>query len=85
MASKVSWKTDEGLQKQLKRNAERRDRERLKQGSNNVFEHFLMLLFAVCFVVGFIVIVLTQVAWMALILIGVLIVVIYVLARCCAI
>jgi len=83
MASKVSWKMDEGLQKQLKRNAERRDRERSKQ--NKGFEELLMLLFAVCFVVGFIVIVLTQVAWMAFILIGVLILVIYVLARCCAI
>lgn len=83
MPNKVSWKTDEKLQRQLKRNADRRDRERSKQ--NNGFEQFLMLLFAVCFVVGFIVIVLTQVAWTALILIGVLIVVIYVLARCCAI
>ncbi len=58
MTSKVSWKTDEGLQRQLKLNAERRDRERAKQGKDKRLEQ----VFTVIFVLGF---VLFGIGWLA--------------------
>ena len=71
MASKISWKKDERLQRILKQNAERRDEERYKKSDG--LDIAVMIVVGVGFILGLIVVVATGIAWLLLTLVAIII------------
>ena len=71
MASKISWKKDERLQRILKQNAERRDEERYKKSDG--LDIAVMIVVGVGLILGLIVVVATGIAWLLLTLVAIII------------
>ena len=71
MASKVSWKTDERLQRILKQNAERRAEERSKE--DNGWDQALMIVFCTGFILYMLAVLAIGITWpLILIAVGIL-------------
>lgn len=68
MTSKISWKTDERLQRILKENAKRREAERSKQ--NKGFDITLMVVFGAGFLLYMIAMLAIGIAWPIVLLAG---------------
>ena len=71
MASKISWKKDERLQRILKQNAERREEERY--GKNKGLDIAVSVIIGVGFILGLIVVIATGIAWLLLTLVVIII------------
>ena len=71
MASKISWKKDERLQRILKQNAVRRAEERYKKSDG--LDIAVMIVVGVGFILGLIVVVATGIAWLLLTLVAIII------------
>lgn len=71
MARKISWKTDERLQRILKQNAGRRAEERYKE--NKGFDQTLMVIFGIGFVLYMLAVLVIGIAWpIVLLTVGIL-------------